>query len=81
MTATLDPRRRNTACLSRWLRSGNDDACRNTASTPLLTRQSMPLDPAMSLDSRSPNPADVRDPHNCARRTHPHTRFTNPKSP
>jgi hypothetical protein len=46
MTTTPDPRRRNTARPFRRFRTGQYDACGNTASTPLLARQSMSLDPA-----------------------------------
>jgi hypothetical protein len=76
-----DPCRRKTARPFRWFRTGHDDACSNTASTTLLTRRSMPIEPAVSLQSGSPNPLAVRDPRNRARRTRPHTRSSVLKSP
>ena len=81
MTTTPDPRRRKTARPFRWFRTGQDDACGNTASTPLLARQSMPLDPVVSLESGSPSPVGVSDLRNRASLTRPHTRSAVLKSP
>ena len=81
MTTTPDPRRRKTARPFRWFRTGQDDACGNTASTPLLARQSMPLDPAVSLETRSPSLLDASDPRHRASLTRPHTRSAVLKSP
>ena len=52
MTTMPDPRRRKTARPFRWFRTGQHDARRNTAATPLLARQSRPLRPATTTATR-----------------------------
>jgi hypothetical protein len=81
MTTTPDPHCRKTARPFHWLRTGQDDACHNIASTPLLARQSVPLDPVVSVQAGSPSPLDVSNPRNRASLTRPHTRSAALKSP